>query len=106
MFQDLPTPAYNQTQFQNIGGYRADDTGFTPMQPSYANYQMAPQGDGGFGSLNDALRSPTVYNTTGMGAPTPRDIKQRRRESAMLHVMGPTKKASSSRLREEQGTSF
>ncbi|KXS94895.1 hypothetical protein AC578_1663 [Pseudocercospora eumusae] len=106
MFQDLPTPAYNQTQFQNIGGYRADDTGFTPMQPSYANYQMAPQGDGGFGSLNDALRSPTIYNTTGMGAPTPRDIKQRRRESAMLHVMGPTKKVSSSRLREEQGTSF
>ncbi|KXT13062.1 hypothetical protein AC579_4914 [Pseudocercospora musae] len=106
MFQDLPTPAYNQTQFQNIGGYRADDTGFTPMQPSYANYQMAPQGDGGFGSLNDALRSPTVYNTTGMGAPTPRDVKQRRRESDMLHVMGPTKKASFSRLREEQGTSF
>lgn len=109
MFTDLPTPSYNQTQFQSMGGYHAQDTGMIPMQPSYSAYQMAPQGDGGYGSLNDALRSPTVYGMTGTGAPTPRDIKASRRESGMLavnNIMGPTKKSSSSRLREEQPTSF
>lgn len=108
MFSDLPTPAYNQTQFQSVGGPHADDTGMIPMHPSYANYQMAPQGDGGYGSLNDALRSPTVYGMTGTGAPTPRDVKAKRRESGMLvvnNIMGPTKKSSQSRLREEP-TSF
>ncbi|EME39461.1 hypothetical protein DOTSEDRAFT_75208 [Dothistroma septosporum NZE10] len=105
MFSDLPTPAYNQTQFQSI---EADDTGMTPMHPTYANYQMAPQGEGGFGSLNDALRSPTVYGMTGTGAPTPRETKARRRESGMLAInnTGIQKKPSVSRLREEQGTSF
>ncbi|KAK4615621.1 putative Rho-type GTPase-activating protein 2 [Fulvia fulva] len=104
MFSDLPTPAYNQTQFQSG---EVDDTGMTPMQPTYANYQMAPQGEGGFASLNDALRSPTVYGMTGTGAPTPREIKSRRRESGMLGIhMGMQKKSSASRLRQEQGTSF
>lgn len=110
MFQDLPTPAYNQTHFQTGSSSHNGDTGMIPMQPTYAAYpyQMAPQGDGGYGSLNDALRSPTVYSTTATGAPTPRDIKQRRRESTMLAVNrdGPTKKPSQSRLREEHGTSF
>ncbi|KAF2209989.1 hypothetical protein CERZMDRAFT_46258 [Cercospora zeae-maydis SCOH1-5] len=92
MFQDLPTPAYNQTQFQTTGGNTHDDTGMIPMQPSYATYQyqMAPQ------------------------APAPRDMKQKRRESTMLAVggnnregaSGATKKPSQSRLREEHGTSF
>ncbi|CAK1367800.1 unnamed protein product [Cercospora beticola] len=116
MFQDLPTPAYNQMQFQTTGNSTHDDTGMIPMQPSYATYQyqMAPQGDGDYGSLNDALRSPTVYSTTATGAPTPRDLKQKRRESTMLGVSSsnreggnwPTKKPSQSRLREEHGTSF
>ncbi|CAK4034556.1 Rho-type GTPase-activating 2 [Lecanosticta acicola] len=110
IFTDLPTPAYNQTQFQSLGGpHQQDDTGFTPMHPTYAAYHMAPQGDGGFGSLNDALRSPTVYGTTGTGEPTPRDVKARRRESGMLVVnngMGPAKKTSMSRLREEPSPSF
>ena len=110
MFSDLPTPAYNQTQFQSHdGANQQDDTGFTPLHPTYAAYQMAPQGDGGYGSLNDALRSPTVYGTTGTGEPTPRDAKARRRESGMLlvnNMMGPTKKNSMTRLREDSSTSF
>ncbi|USW58057.1 Putative Rho GTPase activation protein [Septoria linicola] len=109
MFQDLPTPAYNQTHFATGNGPHTDDTGMIPIQPTYAAYpyQMAPQGDGGYGSLNDALRSPTVYSTTATGAPTPREVKQRRRESTMLAVNnGPAKKPSQSRLREEHGTSF
>ena len=80
MFSDLPTPAYNQTSFEN--------TGMAPMHPTYANYQpnyqMAPQGDGGYGSLNDALRSPTVYNTASNGVPTAREQKAKKRESSML----------------------
>lgn len=111
MFTDLPTPAYNQTSFQHSpGGAPADDTGMIPMNPSYAYHQMAPHGEGGFGSLNDAMRSPTVYNTTGTGAPTPRDAKAKRRESSLLGAVGyhsgPQKKSSMSRLREDQGTSF
>jgi RalA-binding protein 1 len=104
MFSDLPTPVYHQTSFQGFGGLHGD-TGMIPMQPSYANYQMAPQGDGGFGSLNDALRSPTTH---GNGLPTPRDVKSRRRESAMMLLSPgqPQKKPSMSKLREEEGASF
>jgi len=108
MFSDLPTPAYNQTSFQSMNGLH--DTGLIPMQPSYASYQMAPQGEGGFGSLNDALRSPTVYSTAANGTPTPRDVKSKRRESAMMFLnpsqTAPHKKTSMTRLREEEGASF
>ncbi|KAK4540235.1 hypothetical protein LTR36_009640 [Oleoguttula mirabilis] len=111
MFTDLPTPAYHQTTFQSFGGQHGGDTGMIPMQPSYANYQMAPRGEGGYGSLNDALRSPTVYNTASNGQPTPREVKAKRRESAMMmlnpgHAHAPQKKTSMSRLREEEGASF
>lgn len=127
MFSNLPTPAYNQTQFQSLGATAShantNDTGMIPMQPTY-NYQMAPQGDGGYGSLNDALRSPTVYDMTGTGSVTPRDAtKQRRRESGMMMPAsssmgylggggaggGIAKKPSFSRVREgevEEGRSF
>ncbi|KAK5122424.1 hypothetical protein LTR85_004008 [Meristemomyces frigidus] len=109
MFTDLPTPAYHQTTFQSFGGHAGGDTGMIPMQLSYANYQMAPQGEGGYGSLNDALRSPTVYSTASNGQPTSRDIKAKRRESAMMMLNpgpAPQKKTSMSRLREEEGASF
>lgn len=103
MFSDLPTPAYNQTSFEN--------TGMAPVHPTYANYQMAPQGDGGYGSLNDALRSPTVYNTASNGVPTAREQKAKKRESSMLGfglggAAGVPKKGSMSRLREEEGGKF
>lgn len=111
MFSDLPTPAYNQTTFQSFGAIHDDGTGMIPMRPTYAGYQMAPQGDGGFGSLNDALRSPTVYNTTANGVPSSRDVKAKRRESAMLGFSlgsgsGVQKKSSMSKLREGEGASF
>ncbi len=106
MFSDLPTPAYNQTTFQSFGHH--DDTGMIPMQPTYANYQMAPQGDGGYGSLNDALRSPGVFTTAANGVPTPREVKTKRRESGMLgfSMGGLPKRPSFSRLRQEEGASF
>ena len=84
-----------------------------PLRPTYANYQMAPQGEGGYGSLNDALRSPTVptvFSTAANGIPSSRDAKSKRRESGMLgfSIGGntPGKKTSMSRLREEEGRSF
>lgn len=113
MFSDLPTPAYNQQTFGTLNG--DDNTGFAPIHPTYARYQMAPQGDGGFGSLNDALRSPTVptvYSTAANGVPSTRDVKAKRRESGMLGfslsgtMQGISKKSSMSKLREEEGTSF
>jgi RalA-binding protein 1 len=93
---------------------------------------MAPHGEGGFGSLNDALRAPNAYNpapssqnngdyssdyssnnnggASNQHLMTPRDIKAKRRESGMLaanQMMSPGKKPSLSRLREEEsGTSF
>jgi RalA-binding protein 1 len=160
MFSDLPTPAYNQTSFQpmHFGSGAPSSRGgppYTSAQPSYDNnnannnnhgmtpmhhpqtytpYQMAPHGEGGFGSLNDALRAPNAYNpgpsqnsgeyasseysnsssaggsTSNQHLMTPRDIKAKRRESGMLaagQMMSPGKKPSLSRLREEEsGTSF
>ena len=113
MFSDLPTPAYNQTTFQSLGPPPTDNPsmgGMIPMHPSYASYQMAPQGEGGFGSLNDALKSPTLYNTVSNGVPSSRDGgKATRRESAMLGyglTTGLQKKSSMSKLSEEEGSSF
>ncbi|KAI6794926.1 RhoGAP-domain-containing protein [Hortaea werneckii] len=111
MFSDLPTPGYHQTSFQSYGG-------MTPMQPSYAQYQMAPQGEGGYGSLNDALRSPGLPKSPAPAPSPPQQQQQhqstpwsKRRESGMGLLSatgfgGPHRKSSSSKLREEQGTSF
>lgn len=111
MFSDLPTPAYNQTSFhQSSSSNNSNDTGMIPMQPSYSSYQMAPQGEGGFGSLNDALRSPTTaYSAGASSLQTPRDVKAKRRESSMMlqPTLVPQKKQSRSRLRDqEEGASF
>lgn len=80
MFTDLPTPAYNQTGFQNIGGFAPVQQGPAPRrshQPQYLPQQQAmggfphpdyqqqqqqymtqqPQQDG-FSSLNAALGPP------------------------------------------------
>lgn len=105
MFSDLPTPAYNQTSFENSAG-------MAPMHPTYASYQMAPQGDGGYGSLNDALRSPTVYSSANSGVPSERERGggKKKRESSMLGFSlgsaGLPKKSSMSRLREDDGGKF
>jgi RalA-binding protein 1 len=104
MFQDLPTPGYNQPTFQSLGypaQYDPNDTGMIPIRPAYAEYQMAPQGDGSFGSLNDALRSPGV-------SPPSRDARPKRRESSMAAAMAMVgagqhvpKKSSLSRMRDD-----
>ena len=116
MFQNLPTPGYNQPTFQSIGypaNFDPNDTGMIPMRPAYSDYQMAPQGEGGFGSLNDALRSPVM--------PPSRDARSKKRESSMASAMSMMgggqhvpKKSSLSRMREDThdqnnqqyGTSF
>lgn len=110
MFSDLPTPAYNQTsfqqhydrqpqQFQSLGapsypppqppqqqpqnaGY---DSGFIPMRPSYdtPSYEQPYQGEG-YGSLNGAIQPGSA-----------REQRQRRRESGMLLMnMGGQRKGS------------
>jgi len=104
MFSDIPTPAYNQTSFQQAiafspglqqnSGY---DTGFIPLQPSYdapVYNQQQMQGEG-FGSLNGVLH-PT----------NSREAKQKRRESGILLVnmgLGGQRKGSMPRLRDEAG---
>ena len=104
MFSDLPTPAYNQNTFQSLGVLHHEDTGMIPVHPAYTNYQVAPQGEGGFGSLNDALKSPTLYSTVSNGVPSSRETKAKRRESALLGVgtgPGMQKKTSMTQLREQ-----
>jgi RalA-binding protein 1 len=115
MFQNLPTPGYNQPTFQSIGyppNFDPNDTGMIPMRPAYSDYQMAPQGEGGFGSLNDALRNPAI--------PPTHDTRAKKRESSMVTAMAMAgggqqhmpKKSSLSRMREDAqgpqhyGTSF
>lgn len=108
MFSDLPTPAYNQTTFQSLGVLGSDDTGMIPVHPTYTTFQVAPQGEGGFGSINDALQSPNLYNTVNNGVPSSRETKAKRRESALLGY-GMTsgsnnavhKKSSMSQLRDQ-----
>jgi RalA-binding protein 1 len=114
MFSDLPTPAYNQTHFQQPGAFPQPgqhqqnsgyDTGFIPLQPSYdapqytqpqynAQPQYPPPGQGeGFGSLNGALQ-----------ADNSRDTKQRRRESGMLLVnmgLANQRKSSMQKMRDD-----
>jgi len=112
MFSDLPTPSYNQPTFQSLGALQASNPNVVPYtteRPAYLDYQMAPQGEGGYGSLNDALRSPTVFGTAANGAPTSRDAKSKRRESSMMFMTAAQqmpKQPSMSRLREEEGASF
>lgn len=102
MFSDLPTPAYNQTsfqqpydrhpqQFQSLAApsypppqpphqqqqqnqNTGYEFGFMPVRPSYeaAPYEQSYQGEG-FGSLNGTIQSGSA-----------RDQRQRRRESGML----------------------
>ncbi|KAF2717171.1 hypothetical protein K431DRAFT_161386 [Polychaeton citri CBS 116435] len=94
--------------------YHAGNANAHAHYPQHGSYQIAQHGDGGFGSLNDALapsvQHPTVYGTAANGQPTPR---QKKRESAahMLNtsgLMSPQKKPSLSRLQggEGEGGSF
>jgi len=112
MFSDLPTPSYTQPTFQSLGALHATNPHVVPYanDSGLAQYQMAPQGDGSYGSLNDALRSPTVFGTAANGTPAPRDVKSKRRESSMMFVTTPQQvpkqQPSKSRLREEEGASF
>lgn len=119
MFSDLPTPqtATFQSFPHHLSANNADDrdTGLAPLHPTYANYSVAPQGDGAYSSLNDALRSPGMYpqhgDSSGGATPAPpRDVKAQRRQSAMLGFGlgggGPQKKTSMSKLREQEGASF
>jgi RalA-binding protein 1 len=110
MFSDLPTPAYNQTNFQSLDrpvGFPASsgppqqppaagyDTGFIPLRPSYdaPMYEQQYQ-TGGFGSLNGTVQAADA-----------RDARQRRRESGMLlmnmGLQNPPRRGSTPRLREE-----
>ncbi|KAI9835493.1 MAG: hypothetical protein M1837_003777 [Sclerophora amabilis] len=117
MFQDLPTPAYNQTSFN---GHRASqlyptddssrapyDTGFIPLQPSYEPpsfgqkhasslpHQGPPETIAGaeYGSLNGALAP----------SHSQQDLKAKRRESSMMSLALPSmgyRKSSMPQLRE------
>lgn len=110
--ETLPTPAYPQTSFaeqqyqQALSQRNAYDTGFTPMQPIYAQPQQ--QAEGGFGSLNGALappvrEGPQIHDMRGNG-PT---SKQAKRESSAFFtnvgLLGGTREGGSRRTQESEG---
>ncbi|KAF2098431.1 RhoGAP-domain-containing protein [Rhizodiscina lignyota] len=106
MFSDLATPAYNQTSFQNVGGFAPMQQGPPARHPSagmngvpygqqqqqQADYyqqqmamqqqQMAQQQQDSYNSLNGALAPPTSQPPPPPGQ-APRDVKKSRRESNM-----------------------
>ncbi|KAF2262520.1 hypothetical protein CC78DRAFT_315544 [Lojkania enalia] len=120
MFSDLPTPAYNETNFQPLQAppsfpmgpnvpppllqapkqqpqYAGYDTGFIPLHPTYEAplYEQQFPSDG-FGSLNGTLQPGNTM-----------DARQRRRESGMLLMnmgLGAPRKGSNPRVREEPRT--
>lgn len=109
MFSDLPTPGYNQTTFQSFGGPQYQDrggldsydTGMIPLRPTY--HQLAPQGDGAFGSLNDAL-APSVPQSNGT-TQVSKETKSKRRESGMLLMnmgLAGQRKSSMQKLRQDE----
>ncbi|KAJ5961078.1 uncharacterized protein N7479_008228 [Penicillium vulpinum] len=95
MFSDLPTPSYQQTSFRTTndvngpsdGSRTHQDTGFTPMQPSYdqpassrhEQYNQLPGAGTSYSSLNGML-VPSSEDT--------RSAKTKRRESSMLFMEG------------------
>ncbi|GAB7359313.1 hypothetical protein MBLNU230_g5964t1 [Neophaeotheca triangularis] len=110
MFSDLPTPAYNQTNFPNFNQagreqqqqqhYSSEASagagvGMIPLRPTYAYHQtggMGQYGDGNFGSLNSAM------------SPHESGARSKKRESAAQMLQrGPGQKSSLSRMKGETG---
>ena len=113
MFQDLPTPAYNQSTFAPNGrGYGMiapshhydNDTGFIPLQPSYEQPMLgqSPYMQGHNPPMT--LGGPEYASLNGALAPVDgRDTKARRRESSMLMMGMGQKQSSMPQLRENRG---
>jgi len=114
MFSDLPTPAYTQTSFaeqqyqQALAQRNAFDTGFIPVQQTYAVPQK--QNESGYGSLNGALappvrEGPKIVDIRGNGAVS----KQSRRESSFFMNAGPPssgRESNTRRYQENEGGKF
>ncbi|RFU35202.1 hypothetical protein B7463_g1150, partial [Scytalidium lignicola] len=122
MFQELPTPAYNQTSFQDSNGGQSFpqpqhyqqravyDTGFTPLQQSYEN-QM-PGGLSATAAAEHGGKMPVIAGPTydqfsagyrQLASESQNVPKSKRRESSMFGMgLGlANKKPSNSKLREE-----
>ncbi|KIN03977.1 hypothetical protein OIDMADRAFT_40093 [Oidiodendron maius Zn] len=121
IFQNLPTPSYNQQSFNQVQSFPqplhqlshlhgGNDTGFAPLQPSYeTQYQPFPT----MGGPEYNNRGPTVggpayeqYNGGGelyrkFAADNPASLKNKRRESSMFGLGMPSSKGSSNRLRDD-----
>lgn len=111
MFSDSSTPAYNQTSFkqneylQGTPQRDSSDTGFSPVQHSYAALSAPQQGDGGYGSVGDALSGSQGYNryqyangnsnsnsnnsSNSLSAPTSRRAKRESNTFFMTGLMSP-----------------
>ncbi|KAK5001578.1 hypothetical protein LTR28_012487, partial [Elasticomyces elasticus] len=138
LFTDVSTPAYHQTTFaplqqqQQNSSTRATtndpyDAGFVPLRTAYEqppSHQATAQGDGAFGSLNDALGTHKKHGGSlngAMAAPAPvahsrdsnnNNTRRKRESGVVLLSMGLASqgKKSLQRLRDaaqvEEGAKF
>ncbi|KAI9744059.1 MAG: hypothetical protein M1818_002211 [Claussenomyces sp. TS43310] len=104
MFQELPTPSYNQQTFARTptalshpGQHNpaAYDTGFTPLQPSYEIQSQGTFTAPEYGSLAQAMASPAYENSGSAGSTAymqypseqpGQGAKSKRRESSMFSM--------------------
>ena len=121
IFQNLPTPSYDQQSFnpiqafpqpqQHLSHMRGNDTGFTPLQPSYeTQYQPFPTMAGPeHNNRGPTVGGPAYDQYIGGGDPyrkhpgdNPAGQKSKRRESSMFGLGMPPRKGSNNKLRDDR----
>lgn len=117
MFQDLPTPSYNQTFPRNappsfpMTGQSQNDTGFHPIQPSYEQHGSFTMGGPEYGSQSQTLAGPsydqynsssTSYRQNDMQGTS---VKSKRRESSMFSI-GLGQKKPAQKLKDDSRKSM
>jgi RalA-binding protein 1 len=121
IFQNLPTPSYDQHSFNQVQSFpqpqhhvsqpRGNDTGFTPLQPSYeTQYQPFPaMGGHEYGHRGPTVGGPAYEQYSGGGEPyrkyagdNSNGMRNKRRESSMFGLGMPPSKGSNSKLRDDR----
>jgi RalA-binding protein 1 len=119
IFQNLPTPSYDQQSFPQAQHYQPQqravhDTGFTPLQPAYeAQYPSFTMAGPEYGNRGPTVAGPAYDQLNGdvhryLAADSSSGSKNKRRESNMFALGMGQKKASSNnnKSRDERESTF
>lgn len=122
IFQNLPTPSYDKQSFNPIQSFPqpqphlsqlrgGNDTGFTPLHPSYeTQYQPFPTKAGPeYSNRGPTISGPVYDQYSGGGEPYRKFAgdnstgpKNKRRESSMLGLSAPPRAGSNNKLRDDR----